>query len=62
MFQLLHCKYEYLQISAALGQTFVLFTPADHFFLEIVILRYPFSEKHKNMLKNLIVLELLHCK
>ena len=62
MFELLHCKYEYLQISTMFGQTFVLFTTADHFLLEIMILRYPFSEKHKNMLKNLMVLELLHCK
>ena len=32
------------------------------FFLEIMILRHAFSEKHKNILKNLIVLELLHCR
>ena len=31
-------------------------------FLEIMILRYTFSEKHKKILKNLIVFELLHCK
>ena len=35
IFELLHCKYEYWQILAVLGQVFVLFTPAvdfyDHF-------------------------------
>ena len=41
LFELLHCKYEYLQILAVLGQI---------------------SQKNKNMLKDLIVLELLHCR
>ena len=54
-----------MEISAAFGQIFVLFTPAvgfyDSFFGWNHDTHNAFSEKHKNMLKDLIVFELLHC-
>ena len=55
-----------MQFSAIFGQIFALFTPAvgsmATFLLKMMVPRYAFSEKHKNMLKYRKIFELLHCK
>ena len=55
IFELLHCKLEYLQFSSIFGQIFASFTPAvgsmTTFLLNIMVPRHALSEKHKNMLK-----------
>ena len=51
LFQLLPCKLGGLQILTVLGQHFSLFLliSMTMFMLEIIALRYAFSENHENM-------------
>ena len=67
MFELLHSKYEYLEISAAFRQTFVLFTPVISFYDHFFFLKSWYSDmlyqkkQNKNMLKDWIIFESLNC-